>query len=92
MLSKTEIGQNVVLDYGGAKVLGKIIKAYGAKGGENLFAKINIATPHGSILYGGIAWFRLPSEDEMAQLKEYEVDAEQNNRLYQFDADKNIEY
>ena len=94
MLTKTELGQKVVLDYSGSKALGKIIKVYGQENPyqRGMFAKINISTPHGSILNGGIAWFREPTEEELFQLKEYEDDALANNRLYQFPEDKNIEY
>jgi hypothetical protein len=94
MLSKTELEQKVVLDYQGNKILGKIIKVYGQENPyqRGHFAKINVATPHGSIVHGGLAWFRDPTEEELAQLKEYEDDAAANNRLYEFDNEKNVEY
>lgn len=94
MLTKTELGQKVAVEYFGSKILGKIIKVYGQENPyqRGLFARINISTPHGSVVYSGLSWCRDLTEEELIQLKEYEDDAAAENRLYQFPEDKNIEY
>jgi len=94
MLTKTELDQKVAIRKNGTAILGKIIKVYGQENpySPGQFAKINISTPHGSIIYSGIAWCSDLTEEELLQLEEYEKDAKENNRLYDYNEDKNIEY
>lgn len=93
MLDKTEIDQKVAVRSNGSVVLGKIIKLYGQENPyqSGQFARINVATPHGSIIRTGIAWCTDPTPEELLQIEEYEKDAEEKGQLYDFNPEHNTE-
>jgi hypothetical protein len=95
MINKTEIGQKIGITLeNGNTIIGKIIKAYGQENPYNpgQFAKINMSTPHGTILYSGVFHCKDLTDEELKELEEHEEDAKNMNQLYDYNESDNIEH